>query len=93
MYGLIAVNFAKLGVSKTVSLIGFKGLGVLKGGLLSWVKTATAKTWLALMPSLTVKTLITTYIPVVVPTVVLTYAGYRLYVNVVSKKSEDNLSG
>lgn len=88
--GLIAANFAKLGIAKSISLIGFKTLGVFKGSLAAFYQSKIgavgAKSLFALMQSIGAKSLVLTYAPVVVPTVVLTYAGYKVVVNVFEQK-------
>lgn len=80
----------KLGISQIISLVGFTKLGITKFSLAAFIHSkigiVSAKSLFAFVQSITAKSFITAYAPVVIPTVVITYAGYRVVCDVMEQK-------
>lgn len=72
---------------KVSNIIGIKTLGLLKGGLAAFTKSSFFSIASnGLLPTLSIKSLLFGYAPVIIPAVALTYGGYRVYINVMNKR-------
>jgi hypothetical protein len=70
--------------------LSLKNVGILQGLWKSKLIVLYTKTLIANLKLLTAKSVLLTYAPYIVPTVALSYGGYKLYMNVLNKSKKEN---
>lgn len=95
--GTMISTFSALAIKNTVSFIGFKAFGIAKGSLAALYQSKViviySKSLFAFLQSAAMKSVVVTYAPIVVPTIIVSYVGVKIVMNVVQSQKEKTQKG